>query len=72
MLYLRHVGFLGAHPPAVKGMRPLDFGELNPLLAEIAQRFYYAEPESIRSSNPLVSDAEARCIRQQSLIYRPL
>lgn len=25
--YLRHVGFLGAHPPAVKGMTPPAFGE---------------------------------------------
>ncbi|KWC40825.1 hypothetical protein WL51_06975 [Burkholderia ubonensis] len=25
--YLRHVGFLGAHPPAVKGMQPAEFAE---------------------------------------------
>ncbi|AVG15379.1 peptidase [Chromobacterium vaccinii] len=25
--YLRHVGFLGAQPPAVKGLRPVEFGE---------------------------------------------
>lgn len=25
---LRHIGFLGAHPPAVKGMAPLNFGEM--------------------------------------------
>ncbi|OYY06705.1 MAG: hypothetical protein B7Y70_16100 [Rhizobiales bacterium 35-68-8] len=25
--YLRHVGFLGALPPAVKGLRPVEFGE---------------------------------------------
>ncbi len=25
--YLRHVGFLGAHPPAVKGMAALNFAE---------------------------------------------
>lgn len=25
--YLRHVGFLGAHPPAVKGLRPVAFGD---------------------------------------------
>ena len=25
--YLRHVGFLGAQPPAVKGLRPAEFGE---------------------------------------------
>jgi hypothetical protein len=27
--YLKHVGFLGAHPPAVRGMDPLSFGESN-------------------------------------------
>jgi hypothetical protein len=26
-LYLRHVGFLGAQPPAVKGLHPVSFGE---------------------------------------------
>lgn len=25
--YLRHVGFLGAQPPAIKGLRPADFAE---------------------------------------------
>jgi hypothetical protein len=25
--YLRHVGFLGAHPPAIPGLRPVSFGE---------------------------------------------
>jgi len=25
--YLRHIGFLGAAPPALKGLRPLEFGE---------------------------------------------
>ncbi|WP_290654473.1 hypothetical protein [Idiomarina sp.] len=26
-LYLRHVGFLGAQPPAIKGLAPVDFAE---------------------------------------------
>lgn len=26
-LYLRHIGFLGAHPPAVKGLAPVSFSE---------------------------------------------
>lgn len=26
-LYLRHVGFLGAQPPAVKGLKPVEFSE---------------------------------------------
>jgi hypothetical protein len=27
-LYLRHVGFLGAQPPAVKGLKPVEFAEV--------------------------------------------
>lgn len=27
VLYLRHVGFLGAQPPAIKGLKPVEFGE---------------------------------------------
>lgn len=62
--YLRHVGFLGAMPPGVKGMPALAFSENNPLLADIDNRFYcYAEPESIRSANPLLVDAESRLVR---------
>lgn len=72
--YLRHVGFLGAQPPAVKGMAPLGFGETNPLLEDISRRFFcYAEPESFRSTNPLVADAEARQMRDRATSgYTPL
>ena len=31
MWFLRHLGFLGAHPPAVNGMEPLSFSEPNTL-----------------------------------------
>lgn len=72
--YLRHVGFLGGQPPAVKGMAPLGFGETNPLLDDISRRFFcYAEPESFRSTNPLVADAEARQMRDRATSgYTPL
>lgn len=67
VLYLRHVGFLGAHPPSVKGMPPLDFTETSPLLADIALRHYcYGEAEPIRPSNPLVADAEERLIQRHA------
>lgn len=72
--YLRHVGFLGGQPPAVKGMAPLGFGEANPLLDDISRRFFcYAEPESFRSTNPLIADAEARQMRDRATSgYSPL
>lgn len=30
IFYLRHLGFLGAQPPAVKGLRPAEFAEADP------------------------------------------
>lgn len=49
--YLRHVGFLGAMPPAVKGMARLDFAEGNPLFIAFSE-----SPEQ----NPLLADAAKR------------
>ncbi|KFK91766.1 hypothetical protein [Serratia sp. Ag2] len=34
--YLRHVGFLGAQPPAVKGLKSAEFGEANEGVVEFA------------------------------------
>jgi len=34
--YLRHVGFLGAQPPAVKGLRQVEFNEANEGIIEFA------------------------------------
>lgn len=54
---LRHVGFLGAHPPAVKGMAPLEFAEHWPGLSiqfvegicfnEGAATTYFSEAEAL-------------------------
>jgi hypothetical protein len=38
--YLRHVGFLGAQPPAVKGLRPVEFGEAEEGVVEFAEIAY--------------------------------
>jgi hypothetical protein len=35
--YLRHVGFLGAQPPAVKGLRPVQFGGGTDGVVELAE-----------------------------------
>lgn len=35
-LYLRHVGFLGAQPPAVKGLKAVEFGEQEEGVVEFA------------------------------------
>ena len=34
--YLRHVGFLGAQPPAVKGLRPIELGDADEGVIEFA------------------------------------
>lgn len=38
--YLRHVGFLGAHPPAVKGLSPVQFNEDEEGVVEFADDAY--------------------------------
>lgn len=35
--YLRHVGFLGAQPPAVKGLRPIELAEGEPGIIEFSE-----------------------------------
>lgn len=64
--YLKHVGFLGAAPPAVKGMKPLEFagGEENPLIAEAeARAVFFAAPTSFVHENPLIADADQRRLK---------
>lgn len=48
--YLRHVGFLGAQPPAVKGLRPAEFGEEEGL---VTVEFGEAVPSSDMPSCPI-------------------
>lgn len=64
--YLRHVGFLGAMPPAVKGMSPPEFAEANPLIADALarQQVCFAEPLPAFETNPLIADAEARALKE--------
>lgn len=37
VFFLRHVGMLGAQPPAIKGLRPLEFAETQFDLVEVAR-----------------------------------
>ena len=41
---LRHVGFLGAHPPAIKGLKPIEFNEAEAGVVEFGER---AEPATL-------------------------
>ncbi|MFS2072756.1 hypothetical protein ACEN9D_28795 [Pseudomonas sp. CT11-2] len=47
--YLRHVGFLGAQPPAVKGLRPIELAEGEPGVIEFSED---GQPESIDLAAP--------------------
>lgn len=37
MFYLRHVGFLGAQPPSIKGLNPVSFGEQEEGVVEFSE-----------------------------------
>lgn len=41
-LYLRHVGFLGAQPPAVKGLKPVEFADSEEGIVEFSDRERWA------------------------------
>lgn len=43
---LRHVGFLGAHPPAVKGLKPIEFNEAEDGVASFGEDSPPAAPEN--------------------------
>ena len=66
--YLDHIAFLGAHPPALKGMAPLNFAEgrekdVSPLALDALYRsvVHFSESAAIRAvSSPLVADAIRR------------
>ncbi|EKE79713.1 bZIP transcription factor [Idiomarina xiamenensis] len=40
-LYLRHVGFFGAHPPAIKGLKPVEFSEAEEGIVEFEDRWQH-------------------------------
>ncbi len=68
--YLRHIGFLGAMPPAVKGLRPVEFGEADDAVV-IDVEFAETPPEPDPKPEPkqqetAVSPEEAAALRAQN------
>lgn len=52
--YLRHVGFLGAQPPAVKGLRPIELAEGEPGVIEFSDHGLQTTPsESTVQAAPM-------------------
>ncbi|MBF0802912.1 MULTISPECIES: 2-oxoacid:acceptor oxidoreductase [unclassified Neisseria] len=77
--YLRHVGFLGAHPPAVKGLRQIEFADGESGLAEFSEyahrttasifrhlRDWLIEQYDIATANQVVADWEIRQIEEEA------
>ncbi|UVL82292.1 phage protease [Pseudomonas sp. B21-028] len=69
--YLRHVGFLGAQPPAVKGLRPIELAEGEPGVIEFSEsdpNTTALEAENLRLEAELTQrDNAARIAAQQTL-----
>lgn len=76
--YLRHIGFLGAMPPAVKGLRPVEFGEADDAVVidvEFAETTPGSDPTPAPEPDPTptppeqetaVSPEEAAALRAQN------
>lgn len=47
--YLRHVGFLGAHPPALKGLKAVEFSDATEGVLDFGEREDASEVESLRA-----------------------
>ena len=81
--YVRHVGFLGAHPPAVKGLAPINFaaGEQFVEFSEVAHRRtasvfrrlrdWLIEQYDIATADKVVSDWEIRDIEETAAWGNP-
>lgn len=51
--YLRHVGFLGAEPPAVKGLRPVEFAEAEADVLEFSEAVPPPAPPAPPTPSPV-------------------
>jgi hypothetical protein len=69
--YLRHVGFLGAQPPAVKGLRPIEFDDADDAVAIDVEFNEAPDPEPKPDPEPTqqetaVSPEEAAALKAQN------
>lgn len=69
--YLRHVGFLGAMPPAIKGLRPVEFGEGDEdvVVIEFGEMDLASAP-SAHTQEETVSNEELAALREQNAALR--
>jgi hypothetical protein len=59
IFYLRHVGFLGAQPPSVKGLRPAEFSDADPA-DTLTLTFVEHDPTEDPSMSETVAEIAAR------------
>lgn len=68
--YLRHVGFLGAHPPAVKGLKEVEFSDATHGVLDFGEPDPSAEVERLRAENERLrgalefSEGEAKSVKR--------
>ena len=71
--YLRHVGFLGAQPPAVKGMRNPSFADAEEGVIEFSELAFLESAEGTAPHQPeesTVTEQEAAQLREQNEAMR--
>lgn len=66
--YLKHVGFLGATPPAVPGLKPVEFGEDDAETVTI--EFAAAPPDPERTPPVTTPNADEMAARERALAER--
>ncbi len=65
--HLRHVGFLGAQPPAIKGLGGVAFAEGDTLdAAVVIEQTHDAAPTDLPTQEQTVSPEEAAALKQQN------
>lgn len=84
--YLRHVGFLGAEPPAVKGLKPVEFSQddqgfitvefaeySDTLLARIMRRMrdWYIAEKGLDTADKIISDWDISALEREAMREEP-
>ena len=64
--YLRHVGFLGAQPPAVKGLRPIELAESEPGVIHFSESAPAAAPPQPIPQTPPTSAPDTATLQAEN------
>ncbi|KAE9641961.1 phage protease [Pseudomonas sp. PB106] len=64
--YLRHVGFLGAQPPAVKGLRPIELAESEPGVIHFGESAPAAPPPQPAPQTPPITAPDTGTLQAEN------